>query len=239
MGHCSLCGEEMQYPFECSHCGRAFCAKHRLPESHLCPRITHTYNESFTESQNATEQPQDWIYKSEPPPPHPPYSGQTSTISRPKNFLKKWQFATIAILLVAALTASCFAAYQAYEAVNYYSANSQGLQNNGTVFTLIDPTYSQMKAFLSFDKTNENAYTTEYTCVDFSKDVCNNAFADGYRCGFVYVKLDGPYDHAMICFNTTDHGLIFIEPQDDSEVDLYVGGYLNGYYEILALDIIW
>ena len=41
MKNCSFlgCEEEETLPFKCKLCGQAFCAKHRLPEQHDCPRI--------------------------------------------------------------------------------------------------------------------------------------------------------------------------------------------------------
>jgi hypothetical protein len=52
--------------------------------------------------------------------------------------------------------------------------------------------------------------------------VKSHTFNEGYLCGFVYVEfLEGA--HATVCFNTTDHGLIFIEPQDDEIVNLTIG----------------
>ncbi len=41
MKNCSFlgCEEEESLPFKCKLCSQAFCAKHRLPEQHDCPRI--------------------------------------------------------------------------------------------------------------------------------------------------------------------------------------------------------
>jgi hypothetical protein len=36
MPKCESCGEEVQFPFVCNYCGKAFCMNHRLPESHDC-----------------------------------------------------------------------------------------------------------------------------------------------------------------------------------------------------------
>lgn len=36
MSKCDFCGEEVQFPFICSYCGKGFCPIHRLPESHDC-----------------------------------------------------------------------------------------------------------------------------------------------------------------------------------------------------------
>lgn len=36
---CQKCGEETFLPFQCIYCGGQFCAAHRLPENHDCPKI--------------------------------------------------------------------------------------------------------------------------------------------------------------------------------------------------------
>ncbi|MFT4891110.1 MAG: membrane associated rhomboid family serine protease [Halobacteriales archaeon] len=37
MAKCDYCGEEVNMPYQCRHCGGQFCAEHRLPENHDCP----------------------------------------------------------------------------------------------------------------------------------------------------------------------------------------------------------
>lgn len=36
---CQKCGEETFLPFQCIYCGGQFCAAHRLPENHDCPKL--------------------------------------------------------------------------------------------------------------------------------------------------------------------------------------------------------
>jgi hypothetical protein len=110
----------------------------------------------------------------------------------------------------------------------------QGLIDGaGTGYTIRDPTYQEMMDFISSDDTNQNTYSTDYICFDFAADVINNAFLEGYRCGFVYVTFPNS-DHGMMCFDTVDQGLIFIEPQDDNILTLIVGEPLfdRTFYEI-------
>ena len=55
--------------------------------------------------------------------------------------------------------------------------------------------------------------------------------------GFVYlIFVDGA--HAITCFNTIDHGLIYIEPQNDEVVTVGIGQQYSGYV-ITDLGIIW
>jgi hypothetical protein len=93
----------------------------------------------------------------------------------------------------------------------------------GTGYTLRDPSYQEMLNFLNLDKTDENQYdANDYNCYDFTRDLCNNASAAGIRIGDVYLEfLDSA--HALVCFNTTDRGLVFVEPQTDQPVTLEIG----------------
>jgi Zn-dependent protease len=36
---CQKCGEDTFLPFQCIYCGGQFCAAHRLPENHNCPKL--------------------------------------------------------------------------------------------------------------------------------------------------------------------------------------------------------
>jgi hypothetical protein len=87
-----------------------------------------------------------------------------------------------------------------------------------------DPTYREALQFILSDKTNLNQYHEgTYTCANFAVDVENNAVKSGYKCGYVIVFFPDGESHAIDCFNTTDRGLIFIEPQTDAVVTLNLG----------------
>jgi hypothetical protein len=84
---------------------------------------------------------------------------------------------------------------------------------------LRDPTYREALQFIGSDETDRNQYNQSYRCTNFADDFMNNAFRAGYRCGYVTIEfLD--INHAIVCFNTSDNGLIFIEPQSDEIVAL-------------------
>ncbi len=102
---------------------------------------------------------------------------------------------------------------------------------------LMDPTYSEAITFINSDKSDENDYTNDYVCYDFTADFNDNAFQAGYRCGFVYIEFSDSA-HAIACFNTTDNGLIYIEPQNDEIVTLTVGHVYLGSI-IVDFGIIW
>ncbi len=97
-------------------------------------------------------------------------------------------------------------------------------QEASTGYALHNPTYQEMKSFLAQDTTNSKTYIeNEYVCVDFSAAVNNNAEAEGIRCAMVDIFHPGGYGHTVVAFETTDKGLIFIEPQFDREIELVIG----------------
>jgi len=116
-----------------------------------------------------------------------------------------------------------------------YAQCAEDLTENGWV--LRDPTYDEAMAFINSDKTDENEYTDDYVCYDFTADFSDKAFQMDYRCGFVYIEFSDSA-HAIACFNTTDMGLIYIEPQNDEIVTLAIGQQYLGYI-IVDLGIIW
>lgn len=93
---------------------------------------------------------------------------------------------------------------------------------------LKDPTYQEMKNFLEQNQTNKRAYRWEiYMCHQYSQDTVNHAKSYGIRAGYALLYFPDSrsrmWGHAIICFNTTDKGLIFVEPQLDKEVKVEVG----------------
>lgn len=114
-------------------------------------------------------------------------------------------------------------------------------------FTTRNPTYTEAMAFVQNNQVDKHEYTDSYTCIDFTVDFEADALRLGYRVGFVYIEFQESA-HAIACFNTTDRGIIFIEPQTDEQVSLQIGkpyfsrsNYLLPIYDdtILSYRIIW
>lgn len=113
--------------------------------------------------------------------------------------------------------------------------NIDGLK---TIVSLHDPTYQELMTFLTADPTDQNAYDAiKYNCFDYSADLDNDAERAGINAGFVIITFPQEPGHAITVFQTTDRGLVFIEPQNDSVVNLVKGKhyYLSvvpppGYY---------
>lgn len=88
---------------------------------------------------------------------------------------------------------------------------------------LINPTFRELKEFLARDKTNLSPFVAgEYVCFHYAADLNNNAEANGIRAAYVRINTQN-WAHAVVAFETTDRGLIFIEPQSDREVKLIKG----------------
>jgi predicted nucleic acid-binding Zn-ribbon protein len=124
--------------------------------------------------------------------------------------------------------------------LGYDAGYAQGVEDGpGSGWYIRDPTYSEAIAFIISDRTNEKEYTEDYVCYDFTADFNTNAFQMGYRCGFVYIEFSDSA-HAIACFNTTDEGLIYVEPQNDEIVDVAVGQTYPHIGEVIVkMGIIW
>ncbi len=117
-----------------------------------------------------------------------------------------------------------------------YAQGTEDLIQTG--YYTMDPTYNKTISFIESDETDQNEYTPEdYVCYDFTADLISNAAQLGYRCGFVYIEFSTSA-HSIACFNTTDAGLIFIEPQNDEIVDIVVGQHYLGQ-TVVKMGIIW
>lgn len=82
-----------------------------------------------------------------------------------------------------------------------------------------NPSYEEMETFLSKDKTDLHVFIPgTYECKQFCFDLIRNARNNGIRAG--YVTLTNPVgdDHAIVCFQTTDEGYVFVEPQLDVQI---------------------
>jgi hypothetical protein len=100
-------------------------------------------------------------------------------------------------------------------------------------YNLRDPTYQEALQFICSDQTDKNQYNKSYTCVNFANDFIHNALNKGYRCGYVIIEFPETR-HAIVCFNTSDKGLIFIEPQNDELVTLTTEQRLSITWRIVS-----
>ena len=86
----------------------------------------------------------------------------------------------------------------------------------GNTYERHNPTFLEVSEFIAQDKTDELNYENEkFTCKDFAQVVNNNAEKKGIRCAYVLLGFVGNVSHGIIGFNTTDKGMVYIEPQTD------------------------
>lgn len=116
------------------------------------------------------------------------------------------------------------AGYQSGLQAGYKPGSATAEQNTANKYIVRNPTYQEMKTFLAQDPTNNKVYVeNKYVCVDFAAAVKNNAETKGIRCAVVDIFYPDGYGHTVVAFDTTDRGLIYVEPQFDQEVKLTVG----------------
>jgi hypothetical protein len=79
-------------------------------------------------------------------------------------------------------------------------------------------TWMQLVRFLSDDHTNWNTYDpNKYVCLDFAVDLVANATQKNIKAWVVGVTFStNERDHAFVGFETTDYGVVYIEPQGDN-----------------------
>jgi hypothetical protein len=84
------------------------------------------------------------------------------------------------------------------------------------------PAYFELYKFINHDDTDKQEYDPEnYHCLHYSRDLLLNARKEGFISGIVYLyPRDDPWrteeaGHALLCFYTSDQGLVYVDPQMD------------------------
>jgi len=92
---------------------------------------------------------------------------------------------------------------------------------------LVNPSYSQLLDFIRSDRTNELQYIEEnnkFVCSDFTNTFIQNFAKEGFFSCYAELVLANDKAHAIVSVNTTDMGIVYVEPQLDIVVkDLKVG----------------
>jgi hypothetical protein len=88
-----------------------------------------------------------------------------------------------------------------------------------------NPTHDEVLEFIEEDETDEMEYVEgEFECLDFCMMFRNNAFKKGYISYTVWIDFEGQtFGHSIIAFNTTDRGMVYLDPQIEYFVDLQEG----------------
>ena len=88
-----------------------------------------------------------------------------------------------------------------------------------------NPTHDEVLEFIQEDETDEMEYLEgEFECLDFCMMFRNNAVKKGYISYTVWIDFEGQtFGHSIIAFNTTDGGMVYLDPQLDYFVNLQEG----------------
>ena len=104
------------------------------------------------------------------------------------------------------------------------AVSSESVSSSSQAIALKDPTFQELRDFILRDPTSRNEFVlNQYECRHFATEVNNNAEAEGLRCAFVLLCFDRG-QHAVVAFDTTDRGVVYIEPQTDAAIHPEVGG---------------
>jgi hypothetical protein len=250
---CEHCGEEVALPYKCSFCGGYFCVEHRLPENHDCSSLSpgtlleNQHLKPIAEKKMASHGELHFIRETaEMQAEKPKPKGKLKYVI--PIFCVLLILATYASYTFGynnGSNASRNVNYNLGYNNGYFNGNSTGYElgynsgfREGNVsgfntgyqvgvtsrgFNIVDPAYQQMLSFMATDTVHNNPYKNDtYVCWNFCNDYINEAFRAGWRCGFVYISFP-VYAHAVVCFNTTDKGIVFVEPQFNEIVNVEVG----------------
>lgn len=122
--------------------------------------------------------------------------------------------------------------------VTYAESVISSVGTSSQAIALKNPTFQELRTFILRDSTDRNEFIlNQYECRHFATEVNNNAEAEGLRCAFVLLCYDRG-QHAVIAFDTTATGLVYIEPQTDARIHPKVGGQYQGR-EIKEILIAW
>ena len=92
---------------------------------------------------------------------------------------------------------------------------TQPLKGVSSIQKPMSGTFEEVQAFLAIDPTDQNNYTDKYICWNFGCGLIRNAIRNGIEAHLVGLLLDQPPHHAVVAFNTSDMGTVYVEPQTD------------------------
>jgi len=84
---------------------------------------------------------------------------------------------------------------------------------------LINPTYWELWDFVVRDDTDEQEWSEDFDCTEFSNRFIRNFAEKGFFACIVELDLkngEESFGHILVAINTTDAGLVYVEPQDDT-----------------------
>lgn len=89
------------------------------------------------------------------------------------------------------------------------------------------PTWTDVYTFLERDHTNWQEYTGDHNCEAFAKDLRDASWEQGLHFYRVGVRFENGVGHIFNAVETSDLGIVYIEPQSDMRyTEPQVDGYL-------------
>ena len=74
----------------------------------------------------------------------------------------------------------------------------------------------QLQHFLRFDNTNGKKHSKNFQCADFSNELIRKLWDRGvFSCMAIVYMNNNTMAHALVAVNTTDFGVVYVEPQTD------------------------
>jgi len=108
------------------------------------------------------------------------------------------------------------------------ASSDESVASGNQTIIVKNPTFQELRDFILRDPASRTHFVlNQYECRHFATEVDNNAEAEGLRCGFVLLCFDRG-QHAVVAFDTTDRGLVYIEPQTDATIEPKVGSKYQG-----------
>lgn len=90
-------------------------------------------------------------------------------------------------------------------------------------------TEAELLEFLKTDKTDGIDYGEGFNCVEYAFVLGLRGRWQGLQPEVVRIDFDGQnYGHLLLAYETSDKGVVFINPEDDSIVKPRIGGQLAG-----------
>jgi len=114
------------------------------------------------------------------------------------------------------------------------------LQDRISKERIVQPSYSDVLAFIEEDDTDKQEYVSEnytFICTDFTNRFINNFLKKGFFSCEAIIYLPENSSHSLVAINTTDKGLIFIDPQTDKVMTSLTVG--DNYCDYINQDCNW
>ena len=84
---------------------------------------------------------------------------------------------------------------------------------------LVNPSYGQLLNFIVRDDTDEQEWSEDFDCTEFSNRFIRNFAREGYFACTTEITFEDDKGHIIVAVNTTDKGLRYVEPQDDRIIE--------------------